>query len=94
MPGQELVEDAAQPIDVGRRADRLEPSLGLLGGHVGRRAERDPALGLRPLAVGEPGQAEVGDPGLEVGQGIVVFPRWLVRVRAALEQDVEGFRSR
>ena len=38
--GEQLVEDRAEGVDVGRRADRRRLPLGLLGGHVARRAER------------------------------------------------------
>src|SRR5262249_50696773 len=38
--GEDLVEDGAQAIDVGPPVDLVLPAPGLLGGHVGRRAER------------------------------------------------------
>jgi hypothetical protein len=37
---QDRVERGAQAVDVARGAQQLEPTLGLLGTHVGRRAER------------------------------------------------------
>ena len=63
-PGQELVEDASQRIDVGARADLLDLPLGLLGRHVAGRAQDRARLGL-PGVVFEPlHQPEVADLGL------------------------------
>ena len=64
---QEFVQDHAQRVDVGERADLLGLALGLLGGHVAGRAQD--RLGRRQARfdVQALGQAEVGDLGRAVG---------------------------
>ncbi len=60
--GQELIQDRTETIDVGRRADPAAD--GLLGCHVGRRAQH--GAGGRQVAgplLGPLGQPEVGDVG-------------------------------
>ena len=81
--GQELIKDAAQPVDVRLRANRLELPLGLLGCHVRRRSERNSALGFRPQAIGDLGQAEVGDARLESTKRLVLVMRQVARARRA-----------
>ena len=54
--GEDLVEDRPEAVDVGARADHVGPPLGLLRGHVARRAQdlarqgrsRSPASARRP----------------------------------------------
>ena len=58
---QHLVEDGAQGIHVGRRADSLDLTRRLLGRHVARRAHDLAALRLPRFGVELLGQAEVGD---------------------------------
>ncbi len=62
--GDEVVESGAQAVDVDR-GGRALVSLGLLGGHVPRRAERGIAGGERRIA-GAGGDAEVEEDGVEV----------------------------
>ena len=69
--GSHLVEHAAEAEQVGPLVERF--ALGLLRGHVHRRAGDDPALRDAGV-VGRPGQAEVGD--------------LHALLRPALEQDV------
>ena len=58
LPGQQLVEDDPEAVDVGRRRRQL--AAGLLGAEVVDRAER--RAGQRQRGFGErPGDAEVGD---------------------------------
>jgi len=62
--GEQLVEDRAERVHVGRRPDLGHPAAGLLGGHVRRRPEDRPGLGERLGRVVEHlGQPEVGDLG-------------------------------
>ena len=49
--GQQVVERRAQAVDVGPRAEVFQVSLGLLGAHVSRRAQRRPgSVSAEPLA--------------------------------------------
>jgi hypothetical protein len=72
--GQQLVEDAAQGVDVGPAVELAVLAGGLLRGHVLGRAHGHAAAGERARAgavlglVHDLGQAEVGDPGLAVGR--------------------------
>ncbi len=70
--GEHLVENRAQAVDVARRAEFAAGAGGLLGGHVGRRAEnrareREVRLGLDPF-----GQAEIRNmrPSVGIDQNI------------------------
>src|SRR5262249_57899263 len=56
--GGQLVEDGAQRVDVRGRAGLFGAAGGLLGGHVGRRAQ-DGARGGQRRLVQPPRQAEV-----------------------------------
>ena len=63
LPGQHLVEDDAQRVDVGPVIDLQRP-LHLLRGHVVQRAHHLPRPGQREVAgvaAQQLGQAEVGD---------------------------------
>lgn len=64
-PGEGLVEDRPEGVEVAPGIDRLTPHL--LGRHVGRRSDDDPGLG--ELTVGRPrlGDAEVEHLCLEAG---------------------------
>jgi hypothetical protein len=62
-PGEHLVENRAQRVDVGRRTDLSRVPSPLLGGHVAGRAHDLAALGLPGVRVDPLGQAEVGDLG-------------------------------
>ena len=64
--GQDLVKDRAQRVDVGRRADVLGSSHGLLGSHVAGRAHDVAGLGLVIVRFQPLGQPEVGDLGCAV----------------------------
>ena len=57
--GQGVVQDRAQGIGVGGRADLLRTALGLLGSHVIRRAHDLAGQGVARVGVEELGQAEV-----------------------------------
>ena len=61
LAGQQGVEDRAQAVDVGGRGDRPATPAGLLGRHVGRRAEDRARLGDLDVGLDPLGQAEVGD---------------------------------
>ena len=61
-PGQELVEDSAEAVDVHR--DAQGAAVGLLGSHVGRGAHQGPGLGVAGLAVHGLGDPEVRQEGL------------------------------
>ena len=50
LAGQQTVEGGAQRVDVGARAQPVEIASGLLGAHVGRRAQRAAGQGLRRSA--------------------------------------------
>ena len=60
---QGLVEDRPERIDVGGRPDAFPAALGLLGGHVTRRAEDLSGDGPGRVGVHQLGQAEVADLG-------------------------------
>ena len=64
-PGQELIKDHPQGVDVRRRPHQGAPAGagGLLGGHVLRRADQKTALRHRPAASDRLGEAEVRDLG-------------------------------
>src|SRR5262249_58953067 len=75
--GEQLIKDGAQPVDVGRRTDRLVLTAGLLRGHVSRRPKNGPGacrLGWRRVlrhpgaGVEDLGQAKVRDPGRAVAR--------------------------
>jgi len=59
---EQLVEDHAERVDVGRGVDGL--ALHLLRGHVSRRADHAPGRGQAVLVVDQLGDAEVEDLGL------------------------------
>jgi hypothetical protein len=59
-PGEQLVEDDAERVDVAGRADEGAVAAGLLGGHVRRGADGEAGLG-QVAALRRPGEAEVGD---------------------------------
>ena len=61
--GEQLVEDRAQRVDVGGRADVAGLARGLFRGHVAGGAEDGAALGLPRVVVDALGQAEIGDLG-------------------------------
>ena len=69
--GQKFVQDRPQPIDVGRRPDPILARLGLLGGHVWRRAGGEHRPRLVPFDVHELGQAEVAEPRHE-GESVAI----------------------
>ena len=75
-PGQEGVEDGTQTVDVRRCGHGAAAAAGLLGGHVGRRAEDRSRLGQLDVAPDPLRQAEVGHIGLALG----------------VEQDVRGLQ--
>lgn len=58
--GQQLVQDRAQPVDVGGHADAVRPRVELFGRHVAGRAGDLVRIDGAP-ALHVPGQAEVGD---------------------------------
>ena len=64
---QQLVNDRAQAVDVGRRPDVHCAGLGLLGGHVAGGADELAGLGQADVGGERPGQAEVADLRLPVG---------------------------
>ena len=98
-PGQALVGDDAEGVDVGRRADG--PAGRLLGRQVGGGAHDEPRrLVVRARALREPGDPEVGDlhravvahhevAGLDVAVDDAHRVRGLQRV-GGLRDDVEG----
>ncbi len=88
--GQELIKDASQSVNIGGRPDLGELPLGLLGRHVGRRAERHAAPGVWPQAVGELCQAEIRDARLEIGEWNMLIMIGLGLRPRALEEDVTG----
>ena len=47
LAGQQAVQRGAQRVDVGARAQPVEIAAGLLGAHVGRRAQGAAGQGLR-----------------------------------------------
>ena len=61
LAGQQRVEHGAQAVDVGRRGDRAAAARGLLGRHVGGRAQDGARLGQLDVLDQALGQAEVGD---------------------------------
>ena len=61
------VEDRPQAVDVGGRRDRAAAPDGLLGGHVGGRAQDRAGDGQARVGLDPLGQAEVGDVGLALG---------------------------
>ena len=60
-PGESLVQDRAQRVDVRRRADFCHFAQGLLGRHVTGRAQPSPGVRQFRSGADEPGQAEVRD---------------------------------
>ena len=67
LAGEQLVEDDAEAVDVAAGVDRVRLAAGLLGRHVGRRAEHL-AVGRHRRVVGVAlGQAEVHEVRLAVG---------------------------
>src|SRR5262249_60116937 len=66
---QQLVEDGAQRVDVDGGGHLSGLAGGLLRGHVGRGPQDGPAGGRGGFRIGQLGEAAVGDPGLERGQG-------------------------
>ncbi len=61
-PGEDLVEERAEAVDVGVGADPVELPVGLLRCHVGGRPDQGPGLG-QAFGTGEAlGEPEVGDP--------------------------------
>src|SRR5262249_60804925 len=64
--GEQSVHLGPGAVDVGVRADFFGPAAGVLGGHVGGRAE-DGAGARRAVAAEALGQSEVGDLGPAVG---------------------------
>ena len=63
-PGQALVEDRAQGVDVGLRADELGRRPGPARGPCTPACPSRACVAVRSLAAGSLGQAEVGDLGL------------------------------
>ena len=78
LAGQQLVEDHAQAVDVAAAVDAVRLAPGLLGAHVGRRAQHLAVDRHRDLARLALGQAEVHQ----------------VRPAVAVEHDVDGLTSR
>ncbi len=72
--GEHFIEDCPQAEDVRSRGELSRAAGGLLGRHVGRRADRRPRLGDRALPLQQAGQAEIGQ----------------VRFTAGVEEDVGG----
>ena len=67
LPGQQLVQHAAEGVDVAPAVDAALPA-GLLRAHVGRRADRHAGPGQGLLAAGRAGDPEVGHQRLAVGE--------------------------
>ena len=57
LAGQEAVEGGAEAVDVAGRAEPVERPRGLLGAHVGRRAERPSRAASRREPLAEEGDA-------------------------------------
>ena len=71
-PGQQLVEDHSQRIDVGPRVDVHQRRVGLLGRHV--RGSADDRPGVGQAQVGEPLFRRLGDPEVDhLGRGPAVY---------------------
>ena len=68
LAGQQGVEDGAQAVDVAGGGDRSAVAGGLLGRHVGRRAEDGPGMGELDVGLDPLGQAEVGDVRMALGR--------------------------
>ena len=66
-PGEHLVEDGAERVDVRGGPDRSRLADHLLGGHVAGRAHPSTAQGQGRLSVEVPRQPEIGDLGRAVG---------------------------
>src|SRR5439155_11680118 len=66
---EQLVEDGAQRVDVGERADLLRLAAGLLRGHVRGRAEDGAGPRLAGVLAERLGEAEVGDLGDKIHRG-------------------------
>ena len=62
-PGEQLVKDRPQRIHVGRGSDGAGIALGLLGGHIARRAKDSAAFREAIVSIQDLGEAEVGDLG-------------------------------
>ncbi len=77
-PGQELVQNRSQAVDIGTPVDDRRSRLGLLGGHVTGRAEHRTRMRVA-LRVQLLGQAEVGD------LGDAILNR---RLRSSSQQDI------
>ena len=82
--GQDLVEGRPQGVNVGRRPQVPQAAGGLLGSHVGRRAERRAAAGQIAVILGQLRQAEVGHARDQVRTDRRRPGRW----RRSLEHDV------
>ena len=66
--GEQLVENGAERVDIGRRTEFLDFALRLFGRHVTGRAGDGPLTGLSAVAFQLFGEAEVGDFGNEIGE--------------------------
>ena len=101
--GQEVVEGGAQAVDVAGRAEQVEPAGGLLGAHVGGRADDRAGLGLgraaRPRRAGA--RPRAGGRRVVDGPGSPDRPRALARPQSTTRVSpywptitLSGLRSR
>ncbi len=85
--GQDLIQGRPQRVNVARRPDVSQAARSLLGSHVRRRADRQSAVGLIIVFLGQLRQAEVGHARDQVRE---ILGR--VRIGRSLEQDVAGLQ--
>jgi len=88
--GKQLIQNRAQGINVGRRADFFGFARGLLGSHILRRAHQRLAAGQADFRIEDLGQAEIGNLRRSIGRQQDVGRLQIAVQHAVLVHFVDG----